>query len=113
MSMSSPTTEPTISVQLDTVEALAAELAILSSQLADDAARCRSGAAALFEGLARDVGWAAGSAATAWATLTGIVADRTDAVAGTLVAAVASYRAADAQLADGMERASVHRGDGP
>jgi hypothetical protein len=108
--MSSPPADPTISVQLDAVQALAAELAVLSSQLADDAALCRSGAASLIQALARDAGWAAGSAATGWATLTGIVADRTDAVAGTLVTAVASYRAADAELAGDVRRASAPGG---
>src|SRR3954466_11824163 len=108
--MSSSAADPTISIQLDTVQALAAELAVLSSQLADDAALCRSGAASLIQALARDAGWAAGSPATAWAALTGIVSDRTDAVAATLVAAVASYRAADAELADGMHPASAPGG---
>jgi hypothetical protein len=105
--MSSSAADPTISIQLDTVQALAAELAVLSSQLADDAALCRSGAASLVEALARDVGWAADSAASTWATLAGIVADRTHAVAGTLAAAVASYRTADAELADGVQWASA------
>ena len=108
--MSSPPADPTISVQLDAVQALAAELAVLSSQLADDAALCRSGAASLIQALAWDAGWAAGSAATAWATLTGIVAGRTEALAGPLVAAVASYRAADAELADDVRRASAPGG---
>src|SRR4051794_41901825 len=103
--MSSPTADPTISVQLDTVQALAAELAVLSSQLTDDAALCRSGAASLVEALARDAGWAAGSAASTWATLAGIVADRTHVVAGTLAAAVAPHRAPAAQLARGVPRA--------
>src|SRR5512132_2239494 len=105
--MSSSAADPMISIRLDTVQALAAELAVLSSQLADDAALCRSGAASLVEALARDAGWAAGSAATTWATLAGMVADRTQAVAGTLVAAVASYRTADAELADDVQRASA------
>jgi hypothetical protein len=108
--MSSPTADATISIQLAAVHALAAELAVLSGQLADDAALCRSGAASLVQALARDAGLAAGSAATAWATLTGILADRTDAVAGALAAAVATYRAADAELADGMQRASAPGG---
>jgi hypothetical protein len=108
--MSFPSADPTISVQLDAVQALAAELAVLSSQLADDAALCRSSAASLVQALAREAGWAAGSAATAWSTLTGIVSDRTEAVAGELVAAVASYRAADAELAHGMQRPSAPGG---
>lgn len=97
--MSPPTDGPPITVRLEAVEALAAELSALAGELADDAALCRSAAASLYSGLSGDPGWAAGSAATSWGALVDVVAARSDAVAGTLVSAVAAYRAADAALA--------------
>ncbi|MCW2701407.1 MAG: hypothetical protein JWQ45_2942 [Blastococcus sp.] len=97
--MSAPTAGPTIAIQLDTVEALAAELAALSAELADDAALCRSAARSLYAALDGDAGLSAGSAATAWASLTDVVAARSGAVAGTLVGAASAYRIAEARRA--------------
>ncbi|MGZ4572983.1 MAG: hypothetical protein ACXVYC_18425 [Blastococcus sp.] len=91
-----------ISVQLDAVEALAAELAALAAELDDDAGLCRATAASLSTALGGDEGWAAGSAGSLWAALTGVIAARTRAVAGTLVAAMDAYRAADRALARRM-----------
>ena len=88
-----------ISVQLDAVAALAAELAALAAELDDDADLSRSAAAALSTALGGDEGWVAGAAGGRWAALTGLVAGRTRAVAGTLAAAVDAYRAADLVLA--------------
>jgi hypothetical protein len=89
-----------LSVQLDAVEALAVELAGLATELAGDAALCRSTATSLGAALGGDEGWTAGGVAVAWGGLTEVVADRADAVAGTLLAAVAAYRDADAALAE-------------
>ena len=88
----------TISVQFDALEGLAAELAALATELDDDAALCRSAAAALSTALDGNEGWTSGGAAIAWGSLTGTVAARTAAVAGTLRAAAIAYRAADAAL---------------
>jgi hypothetical protein len=95
--MSSP-----ISVQLDAVEALAAELAVLAAELDDDAELCRSTAVSFTTALEGDEGWTSGAAATAWASLTALVAARTSAVADTLTAATAAYRAADSAMAGGI-----------
>ena len=89
----------TISVQLDAVQALAAELTALAVELDDDAALCGSTAGSLAAALGGEEGWAAGDAGTAWAALIGLLAARARAVAGTLAAAVDSYRAADLVLA--------------
>jgi hypothetical protein len=97
--MSSPTDGAAISFRPGAVTALAAELAALGGELSDDAALCRAAAASLYAALSADEGWAAGSAATAWATLTDAVADRSAAVAATLLGALAAYSTADASLA--------------
>ncbi|HEV7212896.1 MAG TPA: hypothetical protein VGN47_14395 [Blastococcus sp.] len=88
-----------ISVQLDVVAALAAELAALASDLDEDSRLCHSSAATLATALGGDEGWTAGSAGGLWAALTGLVAARTRAIAGTLAAAVDAYRAADEAMA--------------
>ena len=89
----------TISVQLDALDALAAELAALAGELDEDASRCRSTAGSLPAALDGHEGWAAGATTTAWGSLTAVVAARTAAVATTLTRATAAYRAADAALA--------------
>jgi hypothetical protein len=95
--MSSP-----ISIELDAVEGLAAELALLAAELDDDAELCRSTAVSFATALEGDEGWTSGAAATAWGSLTAVVAARTGAVASTLTAATAAYRSADrAMAADG------------
>ena len=85
-----------ISVQLDAVAALAHELAVLAADLGDATDECRSAAGSMLTALGGDEGWAAGAAATAWAGLSALVAANATAIAGTLEAAVADYRAADA-----------------
>ena len=82
-----------LSVQLDAVQGLAAELAVLAADLAGDAALCRSTAMSLGAALGGDEGWTAAEVAAAWSDLTGVVA-------GTLLAAVAAYRAEDTALAE-------------
>jgi hypothetical protein len=100
--VTAPLADPTFSVRPDAVVALAAELTTLAGELADDAAACRSAATSLSTALSRDEGWAARATATAWAALAEAVADRSSAVADTLVHALAAYAAADAALASRM-----------
>ena len=97
--MSSPPAGPTISVRPDAVAALAAELATLAGELADDAAACRSAATSLHTAFPGEEGWATASAATAWAALTEAVAARTGAVADTVLAALSAYRTVDTAIA--------------
>jgi hypothetical protein len=87
-----------IAVQLDAVDALAAELAAVAAELGDEAPRCRTAAAELRE-LGDVTGWRAGAAATAWAALLELLARECGSTATTLRAAVAGYRAQDAGLA--------------
>jgi hypothetical protein len=96
--MSAPT-GPTISIQFDAVAALADELSTLAAELSEDGALCRSAAPRLHAALGGDEGWSALSAATAWAALAEVVGARSGAVAGSLVTAVAAYRAAEEALA--------------
>jgi hypothetical protein len=91
-----------ISVQLDAVDALAAELAALAAELGDEGELCRSTARSLSTALDGHEGWTAGATATAWGSLAGVVAARTAAVAATLTRATAAYRAADAALSEGL-----------
>jgi hypothetical protein len=88
-----------LSVQFDAVDALADELAVLAAQLAEEPPLCRTAAASFATALGDQVGGGASEASTAWAGLTGVLADRCAAMAGTLHAAVASYRALDGGLA--------------
>ena len=87
-----------VSIQLDHVETLAAELATLASCLSDDAALCSSAATRLRACLGGDEGWHAGAAATGWVELLELLRSRAAAVAGTLTAATESYRRADGAL---------------
>jgi|tagenome__1003787_1003787.scaffolds.fasta_scaffold20345781_1 hypothetical protein len=88
-----------ISVGFDAVDALADELAALAAQLAEERPLCLTAAASLRSALTGDVGWRAGAAATAWGSLTEVLAEECAAMAGTLHAAVASYRSLDGDLA--------------
>jgi hypothetical protein len=92
----------TISVQLDAVDALAAELTALATELGEEEGLCRSTAGSLSVALDGHEGWTAGATATAWGALTGVLAARTAAVATTLTGATAAYRAADAALSKGI-----------
>jgi hypothetical protein len=94
----------TISVQLDSLDALAGELAALAGELSGDADRCAAAGHALASGLNRDEGLTAVWAATTWAALARAVAEATHAVAATLGAAVLSYRAAEAARAEFLGR---------
>jgi hypothetical protein len=92
-----------ITIQLDAVEALAAELATLARALGEDARLCSSTAGSLAAALGGDDGWRARAAATAWGALTEHLADGAGALSTTLTAAVSAYRAADAGLAGAID----------
>ncbi len=94
--------EPGITVHLDEVGGLAAQLSSLAAELGDDARICRSIAGRLREALGGDAGWRAGAIALAWGALADVVAARAGAVAATLASATVSYRETDATLAGGM-----------
>jgi hypothetical protein len=86
------------------MEALATELDALAAELTRDAEHTLSLAATFPVALGGEEGWAAGDAATAWASLEEVLADRTRALAGTLVGAAAAYRDEDAALSGHMGR---------
>ncbi|MGY1591100.1 hypothetical protein ACI79D_03885 [Geodermatophilus sp. SYSU D00708] len=90
----------TITAQLDAIDALADELAHLATELADDARLCGSTAVSLGTALGGEAGEQAGAAGTGWSTLLDLLAQHTDVLAGTLRAAVDSYRLTDATLSD-------------
>ena len=85
-------------VRPEAVEALATELLALAAELADDAGWVRAAAASFPVALGGDEGWTAGGAATAWACVQEVLANRAEAMAGTLLAAMDAYRAEDAAL---------------
>jgi hypothetical protein len=99
--MTYPLSEPSFTVVPDAVEALGTELRGLAAELADDAQEIRSAATSFPAALGGHDGWVAGGAATAWGRLIEVVAARAGALAGTLGAAAAAYRAEDAALAGG------------
>jgi hypothetical protein len=100
--MSMPAPAAGFTLVPDGLEALADELVLLSVELAEDADAGRSAAVALSLALEGEAGWAAGAAATAWASLEELLAERTRAVADTLRAAVVAYRAEDIALASSV-----------
>jgi hypothetical protein len=91
-----------ISIQLDAVESLAAELASLAATLGDEVHLCTSTAASLGTALGGTTGEWAASAGHGWAGLLGVLADRTGAIATTLSSAVVAYRSADGLLSQRM-----------
>jgi Tfp pilus assembly protein FimT len=90
----------TIAAQFDAIDVLAAELAGLAAELAGEAQLCRSTAVSLGTAVSGGAGEDAGAAGSGWAAALEVVDQRTGALAATLSAAVDSYRAADAALAD-------------
>ena len=105
------TGEP-FTVEPAALEALAAELDALATELAGDAGHSLSLAATFPVGLGGEEGRAACEAATAWASLQEVLADRTRAVAGALAGAADAYRAEDAALSGhlGLGRPAGDRG---
>ena len=100
----------TISVQLDAVDALAAELAALAAELGEEELLCRSTGRSLTAALDGHEGWSAGATATAWGGLAAVVAARAAAVAATLTGATSAYRAADEALSEGIGAHGPGRG---
>jgi hypothetical protein len=86
-------------VRPDEVDALAAQLAALAARLEDDAAGCAGAGAAAATALPGGVGWSTGAAVHAWGALGHTLAGRLSAAATTLTAAMAAYRAAEADRA--------------
>jgi hypothetical protein len=89
-----------ISVQLDAVEELAAELAALAVALAHELPLCTATVGSLATALGGQEGFLAFSAGSGWPRLIGALGDRTGAIATTLSHAVDAYRALDAGLAE-------------
>ena len=90
----------TIAAEFDAIDALAAELAGLAAELAGDAQLCRSTAVSLGTAVSGGAAESAGAAGSGWGTALELLGQQTRALAATLSAAVDSYRAADAALAD-------------
>ena len=90
----------TIAAEFDAIDALAAELAGLATELSGEARLCRSTAVSLGTAVSGGAAEGAGAAGTGWSTVLELLGQRTGALAATLSAAVDSYRAADAALAD-------------
>ena len=90
----------TIAAEFDAIDALAAELAGLAAELAGDAQLCRSTAVSLGTAVSGGAGQSAGAAGSGWGTTLELLGQQTGVLAATLSAAVDSYRAADAALAD-------------
>ncbi len=90
----------TIAAQFDAVDALAAELASLAAELAGEARLCRSTAVSLRTAVSGGAAESAGAAGSGWGTALELLGQQSGALAATLSAAVDSYRAADAALAD-------------
>jgi hypothetical protein len=107
--MSHPLPDASYSVRPDDVEGLAAELAALAVELADDAGRVRSAASWFPAALDGPEGSAAYAGATAWARLQEVLAARVGVLGGTLSAVAAAYRAEDAALAGHPHRSSAPR----
>ena len=108
-----PSSGGLVTVEPAALEALAAELAAVATELAGDAEHSRSLAATFSVALGWEEGWAASAAAGAWASLEEVVADRTRAVADTLAGAAAAYRAEDAALSGHMGRGRAGGERGP
>jgi hypothetical protein len=88
-----------ISVQLDALAVLLAELTALGAELGADGELAASTGRSLGTALEGPVGGSAASAGADWAEALTTLAARALAVAATLDAALESYRAADAGLA--------------
>ena len=88
-----------ISVQLDVLGGLLAELRALGVELGGEQQLTAASGQGLARSLAGPVGEEAAHAGAEWAGVLGALAARTLAVAATLDAALAAYRTADLQLA--------------
>jgi hypothetical protein len=88
-----------ISVQLDVLAGLLAELRALGGELTDEQQLTGATGRSLSRALAGPVGEEAGLAGAEWSAALSVLAARTLAVAATLDAALAAYRVADLGLA--------------
>jgi uncharacterized protein YukE len=88
-----------ISVQPAALEALAAELSALASELSEDADRCRSVASAVGAALGGHEGPTARNCVTAWASLEEVLADGARSLGSTLSSTAARYADEDYSLA--------------
>jgi hypothetical protein len=96
-----------ISVQLDALRVLLDDLVALGAELQDELDETGAGRASPGAALPGPVGEAAGTAVAGWAEVLTALAARTLAVAATLDAALAAYRAADEGLGDQLSRSWV------
>ncbi len=99
-----------IAVQLDVLAGLLGELTALGAELEDDGGLSTATGRSLGTALDGAAGAAAGDAGAAWAATVTALAARTLAVAATLDAALAAYRAADQVLAAQIEAGTGHTG---
>lgn len=100
--MSSPSPPAVVSVRPEAVDGLASELTALATELRTDADLCRVAGGQVSTALEGTPGWTAGAAATAWAGLQDVLADRAAALAQTLAAAGQAYLDHDARTAGGI-----------
>ena len=92
-----------ISVQLDALAALLAELSALGVELEREGELCAPTGRSLGAALEGPAGIGAGVTGAGWTDLVTTLAARTLAVAATLEAAVAGYRVADAGIAGQLD----------
>ena len=96
-----------ISVQLDVLAGLLAELRALGLEMTEDGELASGAGRSLERALAGPVGQEAGLAGMAWSESLAALATRTLAVAASLDAALVAYRAADLGLAGQIEAGRV------
>ncbi len=96
-----------ISVQLDALRVLLDDLVALGAELQEEADWTAAGRASPGAALPGPVGDAAGRVVAGWTDVLAALAARCLAVAATLDAALAAYRAADEGLAGQLSRAGV------
>lgn len=97
--MSTPGHPDVLRLRPDAVLALAGELTSLAAELHEDADSSRGAAGSLARALDGDDGATAASAATAWAELGQLLAERADALARTVAGAVQASLDHDAGIA--------------
>jgi hypothetical protein len=98
-----------VSVQLDALAGLSADLRVLGAELTEDQQLSSATGWSLERALAGAAGEEARQVGAAWAGVVAALAVRTQVVAATLDAALAAYRAADAGLAGQVEAAGAGR----
>jgi hypothetical protein len=111
--MSMPIPAEAVLVEPDAVAALAAELSTLAAELLADASTCEAAASSFVAALGGHEGRRLRATATAWASVYRLLADRTAALAATMVAAAAATVAHDSVLAGGVGTSRADDGVGP